>query len=113
MIKYSNDSAIINDLTAAEVELLSHAAEEAAEVIAIIGKILRHGKSSKNPYNDEPCNSVLLSQELGNLIFLKNLLEAKSIVSSEELIKGFINKANKFNKYSHNVKIIENFWDKM
>lgn len=40
-----------NKLTPAETERLALLAEEAGEIVQTVGKILRHGYSSKNPLN--------------------------------------------------------------
>jgi hypothetical protein len=57
------------DLTPAEHERLAILAEECAEVIQVIGKIMRHGYESYHP-DDEDCknsNRRLLEKELGHV----------------------------------------------
>lgn len=53
-----------NQLTPAEAERLAMLAEEAAEVIQIVGKILRHGYDSYHPNSPEITNRDLLGFEL-------------------------------------------------
>lgn len=54
-----------NRLTPAEAERLAMLAEECAEVIQAIGKILRHGYDSYHPLDpDQTPNRVLLDREL-------------------------------------------------
>lgn len=57
-----------NGLTPAEAESLALLAEEAAEVVQIVAKILRHGLQSYHPdYPTGPDNHDMLLQELGDL----------------------------------------------
>lgn len=57
-----------NQLTPEEAERLAMLAEEAAEVIQVVGKILRHGYGSKHPDNlDGPDNRAMLRRELADL----------------------------------------------
>jgi hypothetical protein len=53
-----------NKLTPAEAERLAMLAEECAEVIQVIGKILRHGYESYHPANPRLSNRDLLAKEL-------------------------------------------------
>jgi hypothetical protein len=57
-----------NKLTPAETERLSMLAEEAAEIIQIVGKILRHGYDSYHPDDPEmTSNRRLLCGEIEDL----------------------------------------------
>ncbi len=57
-----------NQLRPAEVERLALLAEECGEVIQIVGKILRHGYESHNPYDaDAGTNRQMLEKEIGDL----------------------------------------------
>lgn len=61
-----------NNLTPAQAERLAILAEECAEVIQIVGKILRHGYESYNPMVPESHrrpNSDLLRKELGDVVW--------------------------------------------
>jgi NTP pyrophosphatase (non-canonical NTP hydrolase) len=54
-----------NQLTPSEAERLAMLAEECAEVIQVIGKILRHGYASYHPDDPHgPDNQRLLEKEL-------------------------------------------------
>lgn len=56
-------------LTDAECERLAILAEEMAEAIQVIGKILRHGFESHNPLNASvsPSNREMLETEVGHV----------------------------------------------
>lgn len=56
-----------NKLTPAEAERLAMLAEECGEVIAVIGKILRHGYDSHHPDNPAITNKDLLAGELADV----------------------------------------------
>lgn len=53
-----------NNLTPAEAERLAMLAEECAEVIQIVGKILRHGYDSYHPDDNTITNRDMLAEEL-------------------------------------------------
>lgn len=55
-----------NKLTPAEAERLAMLAEECAEVIQIVGKVLRHGYESCHPNGGED-NRTLLETEITDL----------------------------------------------
>lgn len=65
-----------NELTPAQVERLALLSEECAEVIQIVGKILRHGKNSCHPDDKDGANpnAVLLAVEIGHVIAAKDWL---------------------------------------
>jgi len=56
-----------NKLAPAEAERLALLAEECAEVIQVVGKILRHGYESYHPSNGGMPNRSLLEKELGDV----------------------------------------------
>ena len=57
-----------NKLTPAELERLACLAEECAEVIHAVGKILRHGYEDCNPFEESEVNNRRkLEEELGDL----------------------------------------------
>jgi hypothetical protein len=58
----------VNQLTAAEAERLAMLAEECAEVIQVIGKILRHGYDSYHPDNSTVSNRDLLAKEATQVV---------------------------------------------
>lgn len=64
-----------NCLAHDEAERLALLAEECAETIQIVGKILRHGYHSTHPDNpDGPCNTDMLEIELGHIEAAKELM---------------------------------------
>ncbi len=68
-----------NKLTPAEAERLALLVEECAEVIQIVGKILRHGYESYNPGDkNRVTNRNLLERELGDLGEIVRLIGEES-----------------------------------
>jgi len=71
-------------LTDAERERLALLLEEAGEVQQVIGKILRHGYESYNPYLPPPAgdtNRGLLMKELGDFFAATKLMMAADDIS--------------------------------
>lgn len=65
-----------NKLTPAEAERLAMLAEEAGEIVQIVGKILRHGYESFHPKDmTRTPNRELLAKELGDLEAVHDLME--------------------------------------
>lgn len=56
-----------NGLTPGETERLAMLAEECAEVVQIVGKILRHGYDSYHPENQALTNKDLLANEIADV----------------------------------------------
>ena len=63
-----------NGLTPAQAERLAMLAEEAAEVIQIVGKILRHGLDSYPPGKPYLVNTLLLEKELCDFDAVRRLM---------------------------------------
>jgi len=63
-----------NQLTPAQAERLAMVAEECAEVIQIVGKILRHGYDSHHPNDPLSTNRDLLGRELTDLYAVASAL---------------------------------------
>lgn len=59
--------AHFNGLTPAQAERLAILAEEAGEVIQMVGKVLRHGYHSHHPDTPSISNRALLAEEVGDL----------------------------------------------
>ena len=70
-----------NKLTPAELERLGLLSEELGEAQQIIGKILRHGYQSYNPFDEHlTTNKALLEKELGDIQYaIKMMLEGGDI----------------------------------
>ncbi len=64
-----------NEQAAAQIERVALLMEEMAETIHVIGKILRHGFNSYNPYTEEK-NKTLLEKELSHVSLALSLLIA-------------------------------------
>ena len=100
-----------NGLTAAEAERLAILAEECAEVIQAVGKILRHGYHSFNPdllteaMDDAgelpPTNKMNLETELGDVVFCINMLKDSGDVSRGKIETRAEVKAEKIKEYLH------------
>lgn len=75
-----------NKLTPAETERLAILAEELSEAIQIVGKILRHGFDSYNPFDKSKTeNHILLSKELGHVQFAISQLTAAGDLSPHSI----------------------------
>lgn len=73
-----------NKLTPAEAERLAMLAEECAEVIQIVGKILRHGYESHHPETPNVTNRDLLGKELIDLAAVEvEMIDRKDIASRQ------------------------------
>ena len=94
---------MINQLgksTPEEKEILNILLEECAEVIQAVSKILRFGFDSCHPSNLEYTNREHLTEELGDLYCIMNLLSQKTIVAREDIINYANKKIDKLKKYS-------------
>lgn len=94
-----------DSLTHAERERLAILAEEMAEAIQIVGKILRHGYRSFNPWDkDEVVNRELLCKEIGHVLAAIDMMKTKgdlpffiverSMTKKRETIKGYLHFQN-------------------
>lgn len=93
-----------NQLTEQETELLAILAEECAEVIQIIGKILRHGLNSYDPTTPLVpfiTNRDLLEKELGHIKHVQTLLTLKLVLDQSSINKSCCAKAKSIKKYLH------------
>lgn len=91
-----------NGLTTSENERLALLLEECGEVQQIIGKILRHGYESYNPFDkNKVTNRELLEKELGDLEFSVRLMAAHSDIRTTEINVHCHEKAQKINPYLH------------
>lgn len=90
-----------NDLSPAEAERLAMLAEEAAEVVQMVGKVLRHGYDSFHPMNpDGPRNRELLMKEIADFDAVKDLMYGAGDIdpaTSSEMSFA----RNKKRKYAH------------
>lgn len=91
-----------NKLTPAEAERLAILAEECAEVIQIVGKILRHGYESYHPDDTtKGPNREQLAREIGDLDAIVDLMIVTDDLSQGELIDAKAEKSKRMRKYMH------------
>jgi len=94
-----------NQLNPAEAERLAILAEECAEVIKVVGKILRHGYESYDPTGKESgTNRSLLEKELGDIKAINKTMEESGDVSRDLILDAMTDKWRKINiekKYIH------------
>lgn len=94
-----------NGLTPAEAERLAMLAEECAEIIQIVGKILRHGYESWHP--DDPrknTNRDLLEDEVGDLHGVLEMMRRAKDVDVPVVsmwIEGRINQKMRFSHHQN------------
>lgn len=75
-----------NKLTPAEHERLSYLMEECAEVIHIIGKIMRHGYNSYDPTNSTRINNrKLLEKELADVNTAVKFMDKHKDISIKDI----------------------------
>lgn len=75
-----------NKLSPLELERLALLSEECGEVIHIIGKIIRHGYNSFNPFDKERItNRELLEEELGDIQAAIQLMVDNKDITQEEI----------------------------
>lgn len=87
-----------NGLTPAEHERLAMLAEEAAEVVQIVGKILRHGYESKHPDNmNGPTNRQMLENEIADFYAIAGVMEdVKDVTVEGEAVRQAIKKKRRY-----------------
>lgn len=69
-----------NKLTPAEAERLAMLAEECAEVIQVVGKILRHGYDSYHPDQPSVSNRDLLAKESTEVVAILNAMKRHELI---------------------------------
>jgi len=84
-----------------EKEILNILLEECSEVIQAISKIFRFGFESCHPEHPFLTNRVHLTEELGDLHCMINLLSQKGVVNYDEIIRYSEMKLTKLKKYSN------------
>jgi len=89
-------------LTPEELERLAILSEECAEVQQVIGKIIRHGYESYNPFDQEKTtNRSLLEKELGDLVFAMALMMSNIDVQEANIQAQKWKKRESIKKYLH------------
>jgi hypothetical protein len=96
-----------NELTPAETERLALLMEECAEVQQMIGKILRHGYESCNPYDQlRTTNRALLERELGDAYLALLLMTEAGDVTPERIAERKDAKRESVEKYLHHQRAV-------
>lgn len=91
-----------NKLSDAEDERLAILAEELGETVQAIGKIQRHGYNSINPATRSGLtNRDRLAREIGDALFMINLMITAGDINGKAIHKAAINKQAKIQKYLH------------
>jgi hypothetical protein len=94
-----------NNLTPAETERLAMLAEECAEVIQVVGKILRHGYDSSNPTIPKE-HGVFIPTNFGDLI--KELRDIQGViygmVQARDLPRDFLENEEPENVWQKKLK---------
>jgi len=94
--------AHFNKLTPAENERLAILAEECAEVIQCVTKIMRHGYSSFHPANvDAGNNREQLEKELGHLDNILDMMVEEKDINHNSVIKHREKKSETIGRYLH------------
>lgn len=76
----------MSHLSDEELERLALLSEECAEVCVAIGKILRHGYQSYNPFNtDLGSNREQLEAELGDVLYCMELMRENGDIDKDSV----------------------------
>ena len=94
-----------NGLNPAEAERLAILAEECAEVVQVVGKILRHGYNSCHP-KGSLTNHDLLQIELGHVQAATELLERAGDVGMANIAESCRLKHQTIAQYLHHQHIL-------
>lgn len=95
-----------NKLTDAQAEALALLAEECAETIQTVGKILRHGLFSHHPNDLEgPTNHDMLNRELGDIRAAKRLCQRQGLINGEAVADAARAKLHRVRQYLHHVTV--------
>ena len=96
-----------NGLTPAQAERLAMLAEEAGEIVQIVGKILRHGMYSYHPNNPRKSNAELLGGEVADLLaVIKQMSDTGDGIYAPSTYEVELALARKL-KYSHHQGVYE------
>lgn len=91
-----------NGLTNDEAERLALLAEEAAEVVQAVGKILRHGYESTNPDGDpETTNRMMLTKECGDFFAAVKLATEAQDFDARDVRSCMRKKLRRVRRYLH------------
>lgn len=100
-IKLSNGD-VGRHVNVSELERLALLSEELGEVQQIIGKILRHGYESYNPFDGHhTTNRSLLENELGDVFYAVDLIISRGDVNLHHILDHKKDKQAKVGQYLH------------
>lgn len=88
-------------LTASERERLTLLAEESAEVVQAVTKVLRHGFECTHPERDELTNRGQLAEEIGQLLAIVELACDAGDVNAREVYEAKRRKLDRVQAYLH------------
>lgn len=88
--------AHFNRLTPAEAERLAMLAEECAEVIQVVGKILRHGYERHHPNDPTTTNRDLLTDELSDLWAVIEMMDGDFSLTNADAQEAAFQKKMRF-----------------
>ena len=92
-------------LTMADREALALLAEECAEVIQAVGKLLRHGVMTLDePSGTKYDNRAMLSRELGHVTIALALLPP-TVYDDKISLESAIRKSERIQPYLHHLKV--------
>lgn len=95
----------IPNLTPPQLERLAVLSEEMGEVQQVVGKILRHGYESYNPFDElKTTNRVLLEKELADLQCAMSLLFGAKDLSIQAVDLNVAERFKSKYKYLHHQK---------
>lgn len=87
----------------ADRELMNITLEECAEVTQAISKVFRFGWDSTHPDTPNVSNKMHLEEEVGDLMFMLNLLLEKGILNETNVNIAFLNKGAKLRKWAPSI----------
>lgn len=95
-------SKFTNGLSDSELERLAILSEECAEVQQVIGKIIRHGYESYNPFDEaKTTNRALLEKELGHVERITLMMMNNNDFSVKKLVEHCDAKKESIKPYLH------------
>ncbi len=86
-----------------EREVLTILAEECAEVIKCVTKILRFGKKDHYPNRPSPNNTESLGREIGDILYMVDMCMNAQLINLTDRDSGFLHKKSQIQKYFQNI----------
>lgn len=90
-----------NRLSPAEAERLAMLAEEAAEVVHAVGKVLRHGYEGFHPKYSEIDNRTSLSAEIGDFLAIVQQMKREGDLNTLAINESLNSKTLRSAKFTH------------